>query len=257
MKIHGTALVTGASAGIGAEYARQLARRGCDVILVARRADRLEALAREIGTETGRKATAIAADLADPQGVRSLLDHLTAVPDMLVNNAGRGTYGAAIETPMETVLGMVRLNMEALTVLSLELGRKMAARGSGCILNVASTVGYQPLPYFAVYAATKAYVVSFSEALAAELHPKGVKVFTVSPGATKSEFGEVAGLPAGFASFGVPAATLVRRSLDAYEGQVWGDSYIDGALNRVGAVVSQLTPNFVLTHFTAGLLRPR
>ncbi len=249
--------MTGASAGIGAEYARQLARRGCDVILVARRADRLETLAREIGTETGRKVTAITADLADPRGVRSLLDQITTLPDMLVNNAGRGAYGPAVEAPMETVLGMVRLNTEALTVLSLELGRKMAARGSGCILNVASTIGYQPVPYFAVYAATKAYVLSFSEALAAELYPKGVRVFTVSPGATQSDFGAVAGVPAAFAGFGAPAAALVRRSLDACERQVWGDSYIDGALNRAGTVISQLTPSFLLTHFTAGLLRPR
>lgn len=131
----------------------------------------------------------------------------------------------------------------------------MAARGSGGILNVASTAAYQPVPYLAVYAATKAYVVSFSEALAAELSGRGVRVFTVAPGATRSEFGAAAGLPERFQGFGTSAEGLVRRSLDAYQRQVWGDTYVDGTLNRAGTLFSRFAPRFVTTHLAAGLLK--
>ncbi len=135
----------------------------------------------------------------------------------------------------------------------------MAERGSGGIINVASTAGYQPIPYLSVYAASKAYVISFSEALAAELSGRGVRVFTVSPGATRSEFGEAAGISAKFTQqfdrFAASAEGLVKRSLDAYERQVWGDSYIDGTLNRAGAWLSAFTPSFALTHLAAGWLR--
>jgi len=227
-------------------------------MIVARRSGRLEELANAIGTETGRRVLTVAVDLADAGGVQHLLRELDGrgiVPDLLVNNADRGYYGAAVNAPAEAVLQMVRLNMEALTVLSLELGRKMAERGSGGIINVASTAAYQPVPYLAVYAATKAYVASFSEALAAELSPRGVRVFTVSPGPTQSEFGSVAGVPERFGKVGTPAAALVKRSLDAYANQVLGDTYIDGALNRAGALLSRVTPNFLITHLTAGLLR--
>lgn len=258
MALKGIALITGASAGIGREYALELARRGCDVVLAARRADRLEELARSIAAKTARGAAVIEADLASAKGTDKLLrelDRRGAVPDLLVNNAGRGYYGATLDAPPETVLQMLRLNVEALTVLTLEIGRRMAARGSGGIINIASTAAYQPLPYLSVYAASKAYVVSFSEALAAELSGQGVRVFTVAPGPTQSEFGAVAGVPDQFLKMGTPAADLVRRSLDAYERQVWGDTYVDGWLNSAGALLGRVAPRFLVTHVTAGLLR--
>jgi uncharacterized protein len=266
VKIQGTALITGASSGIGREYATQLTRRGCEVILTARRAERLEEVARQIRAEAdGRVVTYIPADLSDAADVRRLLSELAArgvVPDLLINNAGRGYFGPAVNAPVETVQQMLRLNMEALTVLSLELGRAMAERGSGGIINIASTAAFQPIPQLAVYAATKAYVVSFSEALAAELFDRGVRVFTVSPGATRSEFMEAAGMDSGqfkrsFDFAATTAEALVSRSLRAFETQVFGDSYVDGALNQAGALLSSFAPRFLLIHFAQGLLRPR
>jgi uncharacterized protein len=254
MKDRGLAVVTGASAGIGEEFARQLAGRGYELLLVARRQERLRALA---GQLAGAKV--LAADLATVEGVRAViaeLDARGAVPSLLVNNAGRGFYGSAVDTPVETTLDTLRLNVEALTLLSIEMGRRMARRGNGGIINIASTVAYQPVPYLAVYAATKAYVVSFSEALAAELAGQGVRVFTVSPGATRSEFGAAAGVPERYRGVGASAQGLVRRALDAYDRQVWGDTYIDGALNRAGAFFASVAPRFLTTHLAAGLLRP-
>jgi short-subunit dehydrogenase len=253
MRNRGLAVVTGASAGIGEEFARQLAARGFHLLLVARREDRLRALAEQVAP-----AAILAADLTRPEGVDRLLETIDAgghAPALLVNNAGRGYYGAALDEPGTATLEMLRLNIEALTRLSLEVGRRMAEQGSGGVINIASTAAYQPVPYLAVYAATKAYVASFSEALAAELVGKGVRVFTVSPGATRSEFASAAGLPAQFESLGAPAADVVRRALDAYEHQVWGDTYIDGALNQAGALLSRFAPRFLTTHFAAGLLR--
>jgi uncharacterized protein len=258
MALQGIALITGASAGIGREYTLQLARRGCNVVITARRADRLEELARSVRAETRRDAIAIPADLASTRGRGHLLSELQSreiVPDLLVNNAGRGYFGAAFDAPSDASLQMLRLNVESLTMLTLEIGRRMAARGSGGIINIGSTAAYQPLPYFSVYAATKAYVASFSEALSAELSGSGVRVFTVAPGPTQSEFGAVAGLPAQFQKGGTPAADLVRRSLDAYEHQMWGDTYVDGWLNAAGALLGRIAPRFLVTHVAAGLLR--
>lgn len=261
-EIRGTALVTGASSGIGREYAIQLARRGCDVILTARRGDRLRELEQLIGAQSGRKVVSIVSDLADAAGVQYLLAELRTrgvVPDLLINNAGRGYYGAAVNTPAAVVNQMLRLNIEALTTLSLELGRAMAARGSGGIINVASTAAYQPVPYLAVYAATKAYVINFSEALAAELSCSGVRVFTVAPGATRSEFVEAAGVAKEFterfAFVATSAEGLVERSLQAFERQVYGDTYVDGLFNQAGALFSRISPRFLVTYLTAGLLR--
>src|SRR5438128_1102735 len=141
----GTALVTGASAGLGSEFARQLARRGCDLVICARRGDRLRKLAESVRLASSQSVIPIVADLATEAGIDQVLDGLDSlgiVPDYLVNNAGRWSYGGALDMPVETSVKMLRLNIEGLTRLTLQIGAKMAARGSGGILNVASTAAY-------------------------------------------------------------------------------------------------------------------
>ncbi|MFN0172891.1 MAG: SDR family NAD(P)-dependent oxidoreductase [Bryobacteraceae bacterium] len=243
MQWRGTALVTGASSGLGEEFALQLAQRGCDLIVVARRANRLDSLCEKIRGVHNRKAVSIVADLSADKGVDHLLKELNrsgVLPDYLVNNAGRGHYGAAVDTPVETNRHMMRLNMDALTTLSVELGRKMVKRGAGAIMNVASAVAYQPAPYFSVYAATKAYVLSFSEALAAEVSGSGVRVFTICPGATESEFASRAGMSGVPMSLTTSAKDCVRRSLNAFEGGSL--TYIDGPLNTASVLFARFVP---------------
>jgi uncharacterized protein len=192
----GTALVTGASSGIGAEVARQLAARGIGVTLVARRADRLEALAAELEAK-GVRAEAVGADLADPAERDRLQSELQArglAVEVLVNNAGFGGSRDFHEADREELLGMVRLNVEAVVDLSSRFVPGMVRRGRGAILNVASTAAMQPMPGGANYAATKAFVLSLSEAIAAEVRPEGVTVTALCPGPVKTEFTDNAGL---------------------------------------------------------------
>lgn len=186
-----TALITGASSGIGAELARLLARQGCRLVLTARRQDRLEVLAGELEKAGAPGVQVLAADLAVPGAGASLvedLDRLGLRVDVLVNNAGFGTSGAFVDTDLATEQEMVQLNVVALLDLCKLLGRRMAARGRGHILNVASTAAFQPGPLMAVYYASKAFVLSFSEALAVELRDTGVVVSTLCPGPTRTEF---------------------------------------------------------------------
>ena len=182
------ALITGASAGLGVEFARQLTAKGYDVVLVARRKDRLQELARDFEKQ-GRSTMVIEADLASSEGVAGVLRGLEerdVVPDLLVNNAGVGYHGAALEQGADKADAMLRVNVLALTELALTLGRRMAARGAGAILNVSSTSCFQPNPWFAAYGASKAYVTSFSLALAQELAPRGVHVLAHCPGPTRT-----------------------------------------------------------------------
>lgn len=186
------AIITGASSGIGEALAPRLARAGYDLVLVARRAERLEALAKKIEAENpGRKARALALDITAEDAAKRLVD---AAPDadLLVNNAGFGKHGAALEIEPEASIKMVRLNCEALTALTMAYLPRMVAKGRGAILNVSSIAGFQPIPFFAVYSATKAYVTSLSMALDAEVRSKGVRVLCLCPGPVPTEFQEVA-----------------------------------------------------------------
>ena len=200
MKAHGssgTALVTGASSGIGKELARLAAADGYDLILVARRQERLETLARETSVTHGVSARVIARDLADPATPKQIFEELererTAV-DVLVNNAGLGIYGRFWKTDLSRQLEVIQVNMVALTELTGLLLPGMVSRKRGRIVNIASTAAFQPGPYMAVYYATKAYVLSFSEAIAEELPETGVTVTAVCPGPTITEFQEAAGI---------------------------------------------------------------
>lgn len=217
------ALVTGASAGIGAEFARQLAPQCATLVLVARRAARLVELAGELEREhPGLRVVPLEADLTDPAARQQAVGHLLSkglVPDLLVNNAGMGDYGEFATAEWMKVEAMLRLNVEALTHLTHALLPTMIERRHGAILNVSSLASLLPIPDFAVYAATKAYVSSFSEALRIEVREHGIRVLALCPGPVHTEFGEVAGRAPG-TDFGardwfyVSQEQVVREALE-------------------------------------------
>ena len=191
-----TALVTGASLGIGEAIARQLALDGAHVILSARSEDRLHVLADEFRT-FGAEATVIAHDLGTPGAAQALFDNVTAAGhevDILVNNAGFGKLGEFVGFDAEVYESMITLNVTNLAALTRLFLPAMITRGSGGVLNVASTAAFQPVPHFAVYAATKAFVLSFTEALHAEVKDTGIAITALCPGPTSTGFAEVAGM---------------------------------------------------------------
>ncbi len=214
------ALVTGASAGIGTEIARQLVADGAAVVLVARRGDRLDALRDELGGGPGIEV--LVADLAQPGDLERVAarvaDHASPV-DLLVNNAGFSSFGQFWELPYADVQGQIDVNVSALVRLSHAAAGRMASAGRGTILNISSIAGNQPGPGNAVYNATKAFVTNFSEGLALELRGTGVQVTASCPGLTYSEFHAAAGLtdsPAERVTFmWMPAADVARDALDA------------------------------------------
>jgi short-subunit dehydrogenase len=192
-----TALVTGASGGIGEELARLLAADGHDLVLVARSRDKLARLAEELGGKHGVKARVLAADLARPEAPREIFEELSAgglTVDALVNNAGFGSYGLFAETDLKSELELLQVNVVALTHLSKLFLPGMIARRRGYLLNVASTAAFQPGPLMAVYYASKAYVLHLSEALANECEGTGVVVSALCPGPTETGFVAAAGM---------------------------------------------------------------
>ena len=209
-----TALVTGASSGIGVALVGELAQRGHQLTLVARRADRLRELAEKIGAEHGVGVEWIAADLADASQRDRLAPELAErqlVVDVLVNNAGIGTNGLFHELPIEGELQMIRLNVEAMLALCGAFVPGMVQRGRGSVLNVASVSGFMPVPKQATYAASKAFVLTFTESLTLDLDGTGVTATALCPGPVKTEFGGIIeGLPTGSSSS--PNAWRGRRS---------------------------------------------
>lgn len=254
-------VVTGASSGIGAELARQLAALGHDLVLVARRADRLEDLAAELRERHGIAVDVRPCDLADAEARARLVADVITGPGAfpvagLCNNAGFGLVGRAERLDRERQREMVRLNCEALHELTLAALPGMLERGEGAILNVASIAAFQPLPMLATYAATKAFVQTFSEALHAEVSDRGVSVTALCPGPVPTEFGEVAGLrgPAAPGRRGVastiPSLAYVSAhdvAAQAIEGMVRGRrSVIPGPVHRALAVGGRFTPRTIL-----------
>jgi uncharacterized protein len=193
----GTALITGASSGIGAVYADRLARRGYDLILVARNHQRLDSLAARLRSEAGRTVEILAADLSDP----SDLAHVEATLrsdgriTLLVNNAGVGGAGPLLDSDVEAMDRMIRLNVLSLTRLTYAVAQAFVARGGGSIINIASIVAISPETLNGVYGGTKAFVLAFSQSLRHELSDKGVRVQAVLPGAIATEFWDIAGVP--------------------------------------------------------------
>jgi short-subunit dehydrogenase len=230
-------LITGASAGLGAEFARQCAKRGEALALVARRRDRLDALKAELGGDVH----IFAADLALPGAAESLIAELEAEGlsvATLINNAGFGLAGQFAERPLERQREMIDLNIRTLTELCHLVLPAMRAAGKGAILNVASTAAFQPGPNMAVYYATKAYVLSFTEALHHELNGTGIKVSALCPGPTHSEFSDVADSHSPtLERMKMPAAPVVQAGLEGLDRNK--AVVIPGFKNKIGAQASR------------------
>ena len=234
------ALITGASAGLGVEFARQLSFRGHRLVLAARRKDRLDALAAELGN-----SRAVAIDLSLPGAAAQLVADIAAScerVDVLINNAGFGLRGYFAEQDTAQLRQMVDLNCGALTDLCRAILPQMTERRSGSILNVASTAAFQPGPGMAAYYATKAFVLSLSEALHEEAKPYGVKVTALCPGPTRTEFGDVAGFhdKAALARVSMDAAPVVQKGLEALDSN--RAVVITGALNKALAFATRVAP---------------
>ena len=246
-----TALVTGASSGIGLELSTLLARDRHDLVVVARSRDRLEAIARGLTEEFGVGVTILARDLSRPETPAEIareLDERTLTIDVLVNDAGFGVYGPFAETPIEKELEMIQVNAAALTHLTKLLLPGMLQRRRGRILNVASTAAFQPGPLMAVYYATKAYVLSFSEALANELAGTGVTVTALCPGPTITEFQKQSGMGETllFHSPLVMKASEVARA--GYEGMMRGKTLVIPGLANLALVEAlRVTPRRIVT----------
>jgi uncharacterized protein len=255
-----TALITGASGGIGLDLAREFAKDGYNLVLVARSKDKLEALATDFTKQYTISVAVIAKDLSKasvPDELYNELKTLGIQIDTLVNNAGFGTYGKFTDTSLEQELQAMRLNMVALTHLSKLFVKDMVARKNGKILNVASTAAFQPGPLMAVYYATKAYVLSFSEAIANELEGTGVTVTVLCPGPTESGFQERAAmqesklLQKGGIMRIMTSPEVARQGYEATKrGQVL---VIPGFTNRLGAFLPRLTPRKLTTRIARSM----
>jgi len=234
------ALVTGASAGLGVEFARQMSKRGHRLVLVARRKERLEELARELGN-----ARAVAIDLSKKDAAAKLLADLESngeTVDLLVNNAGFGLIGRFAELDAKRERQMIDLNVGALTELCRAVAPGMIARKSGGIINVASTAAFQAGPKMAVYFATKAFVLSLTEALHEELKPHGIKVSCLCPGPTRTEFGEVAGFGGNgmFDRVAMESPEVVTAGLEGLDSNK--AVVIPGLVNKIGAAATRFAP---------------
>lgn len=247
----GTAVITGASSGIGADLARELAARGYGVTLVARREDKLRELATELGDTV--RVEVIACDVADADARAALFDEIDRrglTVDILVNNAGIGVVGAVATAPVADEIAQIRVNVEAVTDLTTRAVQQMVARGRGAILNVGSTAAFQPFPGQAAYAGTKAYVKVFTEGLRAELAGTGVTVATLHPGPVRTEFLTAAGMDedefaSSFPKFmWLPSRTVAKIGIDALASG--RGSVIAGWPNRISTAVMALVPRPLL-----------
>ncbi len=251
-----TVLVTGASAGIGSAFARHAAKEGADVVLVARRRDRLDELAKELETDHGIDAHVIVADLSAPDAAARLVDDLTTRSidvDVLINNAGFATHGDVVTSDPEVLDREVALNVATLVGLTSRLTPSMVERRRGAVINVASTAAFQPVPHMAVYAATKAFVLSFTRALWKECQGTGVSAIAICPGATDTEFFDVVGDDAsvgGRRSVEQVVATTMRGLRRNRP------SIVDGLANRVTAAAAPRMPSRLALTIAERSVRP-
>jgi uncharacterized protein len=252
------ALITGASAGIGEGFARHLARRGHNLILVARRKERLDALAAELSGSHGVTVDAVEADLATDVGVRSIEQLIASSDaDLLINNAGFGTFGDFADLPIDRELEELDLNVRALFRLTHAALQSMVPRKRGGIVNVASMAGFQPIPHNATYSATKAFVLHFSEAIHEEAKVHGVTVTCLCPGPVRTEFQQVASLDTST----VPSMawetvdSVVESALAALRA---GNAIaIPGPLNMMLAGTTKLAPRFMVRRMAGSFMRGR
>ncbi len=248
-------VITGASAGIGAEFAKQLAVTGNDLILVARRKEKLESLAAELQERYGIEVSCFAVDLADPAGSEILVNEITKANlpvNGLINNAGFGDRGAFIDLPQQRQMQMIQLNVNTLVELTHRLLPMMLTQTKPYIINVASTAAFQAGPNMAVYYATKAFVLSFSEALHEELRPKGVAVSTLCPGPTLSEFADEANIADSnlFKAGAMTSADVVKQALANKHSAI----VVAGWQNRLSVRLGKFSPRF-MTRKVAGWLQ--
>lgn len=246
-------LITGASSGIGASFARQLAAQGKDLILVARSKDKLAALAEELSAAHGVQVHVIAADLARPGAAAPIYEEterLGLEVDLLINNAGYGKGGAFTELSFEVQADMIRLNVNTLVELTRLYLPAMRQRKRGGVINLGSTASWQPVPYMAVYGATKAFVLSFSEALAEEVRADGVKVMALCPGGTATGFQSTAGVWEEQRSSMPGPDEVVSDALRAFEqGKA---SFVHGLQNRAMAFfASRILPRRLVARMAA------
>ena len=251
------ALVTGASAGIGRALAEQLAESGVNLVLTARRRDRLEHLASWLASERGIKTEIIVADLARPEApghIRAFIQDKGLEIELLINNAGFGAYGAFHESPLARDLEMVQVNCAAVVELTHLYLPEMVARRRGDILIVASVAGFQAVPYISLYAATKAFDLHFAVGIAEEVRRYGVHVCALCPGSTMTEFREVAGQPPRTFRGAETAEKVARVALDALaKGK---SSVISGFKNRMNVEGQRLAPRRLVTRVAEGMFRP-
>jgi hypothetical protein len=255
-----TCLVTGASSGIGVELARNLAARGYGVTLVARREGKLREVADELAARTDVRVEVLAADLtdiADRRRIESRLGELGLQVDILVNNAGFSTSGPILRADREREIAMIRTDIEAVVDLCVTYVGGMVARRRGAVLNVASTAAYQPIPGQAGYAASKSFVLSYTQALAAEMRGTGVTVTALCPGPVETGFMDAAGMSPGDAEGALPKVMWVSPvavAKAAVDGLAAGNGVvIPGLANRAVAFSSYLTPRRLLLPIMARL----
>lgn len=234
------ALVTGASSGIGREFAIELSRKGLNIVAVGRDEERLKEVAKQVKQSSDVEFVVYPTDLSKQESVRTLIGDLSKYQiDLLINNAGFGLYGEFIKLELTEIQEMIELNVKTVTTLSHVFANQMVSKGSGGIINIASVAGHIPLPYFNVYAATKAYVYNFSLALWAELRKYGVHVLCVSPGPTETKFFERAFKGQELRKFGNPMrpGEVVAGAIKAFEK---GEAvYVPGLKNKVVTFVGR------------------
>lgn len=253
------ALVTGASSGIGAEFARLLAARGMHLVLAARREEPMRELAAELFTRHGTRTEIIVVDLSEPSDVARLADEIDRHGieiELLVNNAGFGIVGDIPGTSREAILDLVSVNVAALTNLTYRFLPRMVERKHGGIINVASVAGFQPVAYMSAYAASKAYVLHFSEALWAEARDAGVTVVALCPGVTRTSFFENAGVPGWLKkSTALDPEQVVRAGLRALEKK--RNYVVPGWKNYILSLLVRLAPRRTCALESRKYFRPR
>jgi len=257
-----TAVITGASSGIGVEFANRFAERGANLVLVARRKDRLQAVAKQIQSKHKVKVDVVVADLAEVGSAERLFKTLQRKKlqiDVLVNNAGFGTMGEFKNHDLNRIAEEIQLNVSTLVQLTRLALPAMLQRDSGVVVNIASTAAYQPVPYMAVYAATKAFVLSFTEALWGELIGTGVSAIALSPGGTKTEFFEVASNGKTSDGFGKmqTVGEVVDTLISALDKSTPPPSVISGGVNKVMAVSGRLVSRKKVIKIAIGLFKPK
>jgi uncharacterized protein len=252
-----TVLVTGASSGLGAEFAAQLAARGANLILVARRVDRLEALKTVLAAKHGVTITVLPTDLTAAGAASTLAANIAKLGlpvHSLINNAGFGSHNRFEDEDAERVHEEVALNVGAVVDLTKAFYAELLQHGTGVLVNVASTAGFQPIPRMAVYGASKAFVLSFTEALWFEARPRGLKVIALCPGATETEFFDVAG-PEARTGRVQSSTTVVRAALRALDRRNPPPSLVTGFTNVAATVAERVMPRRALVNSVGRLTR--